>query len=84
MRISDIPDTDEPTEAMVFFQALEEAVCREHSISPEQLYSQRRSKEYVEARRDMAVIARHFDFSFPVIGLHMCRHHTSVMNLVKQ
>jgi chromosomal replication initiation ATPase DnaA len=72
-----------PTDAQVFFQALENVVCNYHCISPEQLYSHRRAAEYVNARRDMAVIARHFDYSYPVIGLYMCRDHTSIMNLVR-
>jgi chromosomal replication initiation ATPase DnaA len=60
-----------------------ERVSAETGISILELRAKDNHRRLVDARRRVAVIARQQCISFPKIGAALQKHHTTVMNLVK-
>ena len=58
-------------------------VAQEYKLTAAELISPNNSPLCVVPRRVVAKLAREFRYSYPEIGKAMHRHHTTVMNLVK-
>ena len=62
---------------------LRKHICKSLGFSLSQLIGPCRTARLVSARRTFAKRARVMAFSYPEIGKALCRHHSSVIHLVK-
>jgi hypothetical protein len=63
---------------------VEQIVCESLNITPHQLHSKNRLKQFVFARHLFAYIMRkHYNFTFIEIAKYLNKHHATVMHSVK-
>lgn len=60
-----------------------EAVSEETQVSIATMRQKNNSPSVVHARRRVAVMARRYGISYPKIGAALCKHHTTILHLVK-
>ena len=67
-----------------YIEHLLEGIAADHAVSVEAMRARSNEAHMVAARRDFAKQARERGYSLPMIGNAIARHHSSVMNLLKE